>query len=952
MPLDSSRRRTGKGFERVGKANILIVEDEAIVAADLEAELEIMGYEVCAVATLAEEAIGLAETLRPDLVIMDIVLRGEMDGIEAARQIKDRLYIPVIFLTAYADESMLERAKITEPFGYLLKPFAGQELHITIETALYRAEMQRRLRESEEMAKALLNAPTDSSVLIDPKGITLAVNEKAARELNDKVDRVVGKDLFSYFPEELATSRKEYVDRVIRSGEKLRFVEVLKGRYLDTTLYPVFNDQGAVTRIAIYMSDITERKVAEERLQWESEITAALSELYKPLIAPFTSMQDITSTILEWAKKLTGSMHGLVSSIDPQNGDNIVHTFSSMLDEQCTVEKEKQKVVFPLGEDGRYPGLWGHPLNTREPMLTNSPQEHPSSAGVPAGHIAIKRFMSVPVMLGQQLVGQIALCNKVTDYTERDLKAILRVAEFYALALQRKRVEDALQESEERYRSLFKDTLSVMLLVDPESARIIDANNAACRFYGYSITELTNKKVSEINTLPGDQVDSHLRKAEQGEQNHFFFRHRLADGELRDVEVYSGPIKVYGRHLIYSIVHDITDRKRAEEALQKAHEELERKVEERTAELRVANDQLRMEIEERKRAEETLSESEERYRTLVESSSDAIMTMDDERSIVSCNPAFLEMFGYEKSEIEGKHVRIIHSSDDSFRFFSKENYGKIERDGFLRAEWNFRRKDGSIFPADIVSSILKSSDGSRKGFVVIIRDISLRKQNEELIRLLTHQLLKAQETERQKISHELHDSVAQNLSALQIGIDTVFDDWPEAPPALKQKVAAMSSVLQASLKEVRDLSYDLRPASLDHLGLIQAILNHCEEFSARTGIETDFSAAGVDDGIMDAETQITLFRLVQEGLNNVRKHSEATKATVRLVASHPHLILRIEDNGKGFDIEQRVVSALSEKRMGLQSMKERVGFLNGRMNIESNPRKGTKILIEVPHREK
>jgi diguanylate cyclase (GGDEF)-like protein/PAS domain S-box-containing protein len=132
------------------KIRILVVEDETIVALDLKNSLTILGYDVVATAATGEDAIARADETRPDLALMDIILRGEMDGVEAANTIRARLGIPVIFLTACADEATLHRAKVTEPFGYLLKPFEERELHGHIEIALYKHRMEKRLKESEE----------------------------------------------------------------------------------------------------------------------------------------------------------------------------------------------------------------------------------------------------------------------------------------------------------------------------------------------------------------------------------------------------------------------------------------------------------------------------------------------------------------------------------------------------------------------------------------------------------------------------------------------------------------------------------------------------------------------------------------------------------------------------------------------------------------------------------
>ena len=153
------------------------------------------------------------------------------------------------------------------------------------------------------------------------------------------------------------------------------------------------------------------------------------------------------------------------------------------------------------------------------------------------------------------------------------------------------------------------------------------------------------------------------------------------------------------------------------------YEELEQRVKE-----------LTKEAVERKWAEEALKQSEEMYRTVVESTSDAVLLMDIERKIVSCNQAFLDLFGYDKNEIEGRSTRIIHQSDDSFRSFGKKAYPIIERVGTYRTEWEFIRKDSAIVPVETVTSAIKSPDGSIRGYVAIIRDITERKRAEEALK--------------------------------------------------------------------------------------------------------------------------------------------------------------------------------------------------------------------------
>jgi signal transduction histidine kinase len=224
-----------------------------------------------------------------------------------------------------------------------------------------------------------------------------------------------------------------------------------------------------------------------------------------------------------------------------------------------------------------------------------------------------------------------------------------------------------------------------------------------------------------------------------------------------------------------------------------------------------------------------------------------------------------------------------------------------------------------------------------------------RLQAEENIRALSHELMKAQEQERQKISRELHDSVAQELAALKIGLENLPEKSLGKPvEEVDSRIPELLQRLQRTLSSVRTLSYDLRPPDLEHFGLVQAIGLHCEEFMARTGVKVDLRTAGMEAADLDYDLAINLYRIIQEGLTNVWRHAQARNVRIRLVASFPKIILRLEDDGQGFDVSGQKTSMTQEKHMGLLGMRERVALLGGEMSIESQLGKGTKITIEVP----
>jgi len=264
----------------MARANILVVEDESIVAMDIQERLRGLGYAVSAVASSGEEAIQKAAETHPDLVLMDIMLKGDMDGVEAAEQIRARFDIPVIYLTAYADENTLQRAMITEPFGYIIKPFEERELHTTIEMALYKHKMERKLRESEQWFATTLRSIGDAVIATDIKGSVTFMNSVAEALTGWKREDALGRDLkevFHIVNEETQSLTESPVTKALREevGVGLANHSILiakDGREIpiDDSAAPIRDDKGNVTGVVLVFRDITERKRMEEALR-ESE---------------------------------------------------------------------------------------------------------------------------------------------------------------------------------------------------------------------------------------------------------------------------------------------------------------------------------------------------------------------------------------------------------------------------------------------------------------------------------------------------------------------------------------------------------------------------------------------------------------------------------------------------------------------------------------------------------
>ena len=264
---------------------ILVVEDEGIVAKDIQDMLKGLGYSVPAIAFSGEQAIKKAGEIHPDLVLMDIKLKGGMDGTEAARQIRSRFDIPVVYLTAYADKDTLERAKITEPFGYILKPFKEIELYTTIQIALYKHKIERKLKESEQWFTETFRCIGDAVIATDEKGVIIFTNLVAEALTGWKRENACGKDLaevFNIINEKTRKPLKNSVIKVLRGGSIVSLTNKNKlitkdGAEIpiDATAAPIKDINGKITGVVLAFRDITEHKKAEER---EKELAVAAAE--------------------------------------------------------------------------------------------------------------------------------------------------------------------------------------------------------------------------------------------------------------------------------------------------------------------------------------------------------------------------------------------------------------------------------------------------------------------------------------------------------------------------------------------------------------------------------------------------------------------------------------------------------------------------------------------------
>ncbi len=266
----------------------------------------------------------------------------------------------------------------------------------------------------------------------------------------------------------------------------------------------------------------------------------------------------------------------------------------------------------------------------------------------------------------------------------------------------RKVAEEALQKSELRFRTLFTASKATMLLIDPVGGDIVDANAAAADYYGYAIERLCRMKISDINRLTPEQTVEEMRSAQREKRSHFFFRHRLASGEVRDVEVHSGPLNLDDRSLLYSIIHDITDRKQAEIQLQES--------------------------------ESALRESEARYRSVVDTVKEVIFQTDAQGLWTFLNPAWSEITGFAVAESLGTlFLNYVHPDDRQRNLELFEPLIRREKD-YCRHEIRYLHRDGGFRWIEVFARLILDQEGGSIGTSGTLNDITERHRMEEVLR--------------------------------------------------------------------------------------------------------------------------------------------------------------------------------------------------------------------------
>lgn len=353
--------------------------------------------------------------------------------------------------------------------------------------------------------------------------------------------------------------------------------------------------------------------------------------------------------------------------------------------------------------------------------------------------------------------------------------------------------------------------------------------------------------------------------------------------------------------------------------------------------------------EQEREATRQLRVSEERYRELFESANDAIWVHDLEGNITAANEASERLTGYTLEELRRTNKLNVSGflSEESLNLAKEIRRKLLANEPVAQPyEQHIVRKD-NIDVILMVTTNLVTEGGKPVAFQHIARDVTEEQRMRENLRFYLQQITRAQEEERERIARELHDDTIQYLVVLARQLDDLANSSKSMSKEDKASLENLRQQTNSIMEGVRNLSHDLRPATLDRLGLVAALEWLASSMEKLSGIDVKVEKSGTERRL-PGEVELVMFRIAQEALSNVRRHSRANNAEVVVEFDDKKVRMTIRDNGKGFALPETMGDLVKAGRLGLAGMQERIQLLNGSLKIESEPGRGTTVTVEAP----
>jgi PAS domain S-box-containing protein len=483
---------------------------------------------------------------------------------------------------------------------------------------------------------------------------------------------------------------------------------------------------------------------------------------------------------------------------------------------------------------------------------------------------------------------------------------LCRVGESYLVSFvdltAHKLTEDALRESEAKFRLVAETAPCAIWILQGE--KLVYVNQHAESLSGYSRDELFSMNPwtlvdPEFRSMGKQRASARLRG--ENPEPRYQFKIRTKSGEVRWLDFSGARTNFEGKPAILATAFDITAIKRAEQQLW-----------ERTMYLDA----------------------------LIANSPLGIVTKDEQNRVVFCNPAFERMFHYTQNELQAKDVDLIIASHDLEQ--ANRIASTVRGGGVVRATTQRRKKDGTLIDVEL-HGIRVYSGESFVGAFEIYQDITERRRSEEKLQALRNRLTRTQEEERSRIARDLHDDIGQRLALLTIDLEKMKLASEQGGSALARELETLVRTAGEITSDVHNVSRRLHPSQVELLGLAPALNNFCREFANRNSMRIRFTSACLTCKLPE-EASLCLFRVAQEAIRNVHKHSGCREALVELDEMSGSLRLRISDGGNGFD----PASTEPSQGLGLLSMEERLRSMGGELFVHSHPGGGTCIEACIP----
>jgi PAS domain S-box-containing protein len=450
----------------VTRAQILVVEDEIVVAESLRNQLESLGYDVPAIVAFGDAAIEKAGETRPDLILMDIKLAGGVDGIEAAEQIYSRFDIPVVYLTAFADNETLQRARITEPFGYILKPFRVEDLRINIEIALYKHRMESELRASEERYRQSVENSPNPIFSIDQEGIILTWNPACQQVFQYEAEQIIGQTYHKLLWDLNDRPAIEAMMAQVWQGHPLSNQDIIyrsrdgTQRFTISRLYPLHDPKGNVQECVFANTDITKRRQAEKEIRQQTAHVEALRLVELELMAQL-DLDALLLSVATHAMELLGGTSGELSLYRPER--DVLVTIA-----RAGVPGVPMGTTFRRGE-----GLAGTVWETNAPVVIGNHQQWegriPEYDGLP-----IVAAVGVPIRwegadAGDEFLGTLIVASDAPDvFSQADADLLSLLTTQAAIAIRNARLYETERKRVTQLTVVNQIARRIASILDPQ----------------------------------------------------------------------------------------------------------------------------------------------------------------------------------------------------------------------------------------------------------------------------------------------------------------------------------------------------------------------------------------------------------------------------------------------------------------------------------------------------